>query len=88
MDTHGPEMMALQEQLAAKSADLSKLLANHVEWTDELGFVKLPSAAGATVSGDLKPLAGVRERPARRTKATRKCKDSSTTTFTVALLAL
>lgn len=54
--------------MAAKSVDVLQLSAKNVELADELSHVKLQSAAGATVSNDLKSVAGACERHAKRAK--------------------
>lgn len=72
-------MVKRQERLAAKSAELAQLSANHGELTNELSRVNLQKVVGTTVSDDLKSVVGAYERPAKRVKMTRQCEDSSTT---------
>lgn len=90
MDTHGTEMMALQEQLAAKNAGLLQLSVKQINLTDQIRRAKLQSAVGSTVSGDLKATAerSECERSARRAKTTCQYEDASTTRFTEVFSAL
>lgn len=61
MNIQVTEMMALQKQMVAKSAERSQFPTEHVEVSDELSRVKLQSVAGATVSDDLEQVAGAGE---------------------------
>lgn len=81
-------MTASQEQLAAKGAELLQRSAKHVVLTVESSRLKLQSAAGFTVSEDLKLVAGARERPEKRAKETRRCKEAFAKPSTAAFLAL
>lgn len=71
MDTQATEMMVCQEPLLAEGTELLRLLAMLVELTDELSRVDLQSAAGDTVDGDLKSVAGAYERLVKRAKTAR-----------------
>lgn len=81
------EIAKLQERLAAKSAELSRLLAMNSGLTDELTRSKSQNADGATVMNDLKLGAGNRERFNKFAKVTRQCKKSTTTPSAAAFSA-
>lgn len=65
-------------ELCAKNGDLA----------DKVSQLKMPNAAGGIVLDHRKSVAGSCERPLKRAKVARSCKNSFTTPFTVALLAL
>lgn len=88
MDAQTVKVRELQERLVAKSVELSQLSAKHSELTNEFSHMISQLVAGATVSDDVKMVAGARERPARRAKLTCQCKESSPTSSTAAELAL
>lgn len=82
MDAQAAKLAELQEQLVLANVELLRLSAQHGELNDELNRVKSQYGAGATVSDDLRLVAGACERPAKRAKKTQSCKESSTTPST------
>lgn len=88
MGTKTEAKAKIEEQLAAKSAELVQLSAERGELYDELSLANLQHAAGATVSEDLESLAGACDRPSKRTKVTRSCEESSTKPPAAGFLAL
>lgn len=66
MNTHMAKITKLQEQLTAKSTELSRLPAMHKELTNELSLVKSQQAARALVLDDLESVPGNCERPNKR----------------------
>lgn len=87
-DTKAEKIAELQERQATKSLGLSQRAAEHNELTSELRRVKLQHTAGATVSDDLKSVAGASARPAKRFRMTLMCKKGSTAPPTTAFSAL
>lgn len=61
----------LQEQLSAKSDDLSNLSAKHSELTNELNCAKLRSASAVTILDDRNLVAGSCERLTKQARAAR-----------------
>lgn len=57
METHMGEIAEFRDQLAPESAELSLLSAKRGEMTDKLSPETSQTAAGATVSEDLKSVA-------------------------------
>lgn len=82
------EVAKLQKQLEVTNARWQQFFTNYGELNDELLRVKLHHADGATVSDDLKSAAAARERPAKRTKLTQLCKETSTKLFIASFVAL
>lgn len=74
-DAHKAEILKIQKQLDAKSAELLQLLAKHNELTDKVNHLKWRIVAGAINFDDQKSVAGSWGRPVKRAKVTRQCKD-------------
>lgn len=72
----------------ARIAKLLELFVKNGKVADALSRVKLQTAAGDTVSDDLKSIAGSCGRPSKRAKLARPYKNLSTTSSMAALSAL
>lgn len=75
-------------QLADKNAELSWLQAKPMKLTDKVRRVNWQNAAGASVSDDIKSIAGACKHPSKRAKMTHQSKDFSTALSTAASFAL
>lgn len=82
------EITKLQKRLATKSAQLAQSLEKIGELNDELSREKLQHAPKATVLEHLRSVAETCERPVKRVKVSQLCENSSSTSSTVAFLAL
>lgn len=80
--------MELREGVAARSTKLLQLSAKHLDLIDKLSRLNSLHAPGAIALVDLTSVAGARERPAKRAKKTRTCKEAFSTHFTAAFSAL
>lgn len=79
LDTHAAEIAKLQEQLAAKSAEMLQLSARYGKLTDNLSREKPQNAAGATALDGLKTATGISGGSSKRAWVARQCKASSAT---------
>lgn len=78
MDAHTAEIAKLQEELTAKSAELSEWCAKNGKLADGQSRLKAHDTTEGTVPYNLKSVTDNCERPSNRAKVSPPCEDSST----------